>query len=359
MKGRFALHAVLAVALLAGRAQASDHADPISLKRLEAGITGLFAFPDDDRLIVILTVRRELTETPPYSLAPFTYAVHMDLHSKIGFDDAEDLARYGGTIIDSEGISSDVSIEFKLDSNAGIAELSVVGLPETHGMSTFAGARDDPFIFPKFFGTNVIAMVMSIPLAAFPDGQQDWLIWATSHQGTTQIDHVGRSLRTMLPRFDLLNTLPPSQHVATLKERHEDPDLAADIKRTRIMPLFALRPYDFVPDVMIFTHRMPAGFPNGRRLNDDVAAMTCAQGDCLLWELSFADSSQWPRQTTNDKPFLDQMPFLASPWPTATPGPQAILTNRSKLTIAAVVVAIMALFLLPWVLYVRCRRRGA
>src|SRR5438477_398686 len=49
----------------------------------------------------------------------------------------------------------------------------------------YSGVRDDPFIFPMFFGTNVIAMVMSIPLDCFPGGQQDFLFWGTSHHRGT------------------------------------------------------------------------------------------------------------------------------------------------------------------------------
>jgi hypothetical protein len=44
----------------------SDHADPMGLQNLEAGITGLFAFPRDDQLIVVLNVFRGLTDSPPY-----------------------------------------------------------------------------------------------------------------------------------------------------------------------------------------------------------------------------------------------------------------------------------------------------
>jgi hypothetical protein len=65
---------------------------------------------------------------------------------------------------------------------------------------------------------------------------------------------------------------------------------------------------------MIYTNRFPPGFPNGRLLPDDVAALTCATGDCILQELSFVEGG-WPRATVNDKPFLDDWPYLAEPWP--------------------------------------------
>jgi hypothetical protein len=72
---------------------------------------------------------------------------------------------------------------------------------------------------------------------------------------------------------------------------------------------------------MIFTNRFPPGFPNGRRLEDDVNAIVCTTGDCLLQELSFIEAKEpkWPRATVNDKPFLNDWPYLAEPWPDRTP----------------------------------------
>ena len=76
---------------------------------------------------------------------------------------------------------------------------------------------------------------------------------------------------------------------------------------------FQIRKYDLVPDVMIYTNRFPAGFPNGRLLTDDVNAILCTTGDCLLQELSFIEGD-WPRATKNDKDFLPDWPYLAEPW---------------------------------------------
>ena len=53
---------------------------------------------------------------------------------------------------------------------------------------------------------------------------------------------------------------------------------------------FLIRHYDLAPDVMIFTTRFPPGFPNGRQLADDVNAIVCTTGDCLLQELSFIEA---------------------------------------------------------------------
>ena len=79
-------------------------------------------------------------------------------------------------------------------------------------------------------------------------------------------------------------------------------------------PLFKIRPYDLFPDVIIYTKQYPIGFPNGRKLTDDVAAQTCDQGDCVLVEGSYIDGPKWPRATVNDKTFLAEFPYLAEKW---------------------------------------------
>ena len=334
---------------------ASDHSDPIKLKRLESGLTGLFAFPQGDQLVLILGVRRALTQPPPYDLEPYTYSIAMDLHSEVNFDNEQDRARHGGTVVAPEGIRADVVIDVRLNNDATLRQKSFRGVDRSGTIRLWTGVRDDPFIFPRFFGTNIVAIALSIPMSVFPEEQQDWLLWATSSRNGTQIDHVGRSNRTMLPRLDFLNTLPPHRHVEALRRRHEHPGLVQDLGRNLIMPLFALRHYDFAPDVMIFTTRFPAGFPNGRLLTDDVAELTCKQGDCLLWELSLADSEDWPRQTTNDKPFLDEFPYLADPWPEGKPSPMPGLTTRNRILLVLLIVVVVALLVTPWLWLLRCK----
>ena len=324
----------LGLLVVPGASHGSDHADPINLKVLEAGLTDLFAFPDGDQLVVVLATRRALTAAPPYQLEPYEYAIYMDLHSRLTFDNAQHRARYGGTVEAPEGIGPDVTIKIRLNNDATLREKSFVGLGNPDAIRVFTGVRDDPFIFPKFFKRNAIVMVLSIPFAAFPAGQQDWLLWGTSAQvkDGAQIDHVGRSNRTQLGRFDFLNTLPPSKQVAAIRERHRATERVQKFLMecfppvvNAFQPLFTVRSYDHVPDVMIFTRRYPVGFPNGRRLTDDVALLTCEQGECPLIENSFIDSEQWPRATTNDKPFLASFPYLAEPWPAvASPAPASI-----------------------------------
>jgi hypothetical protein len=386
--------------LLLPVATASDHADPINLDRLEGGITDLFVFPVKDgqrkvdgksvtnrnanQLGVVFCVRRSLTSSPPFlGLDEFTYSIFMDFHSTVRLDNELDRKRYGGIVANPEAIDADFATTIQLNNDTSIKELNVGGKEggkwvvrarKTDGkwdvrpkgpFAVYSGVRDDPFIFPMFFGTNVIAMVFTIPLEYFPGAPEDFLIWATSARHGVQIDHVGRSQRTQLPRFDLLNTIHPKDHVAALHKQDQDPGLKDDFLRTRIRPVFNLRPYDFQPDVMIFTRRtgFPVEYPNGRQLEDDVAYLTCMQGDCQLYELSFAvkDPQKYKetggRPNKNDKDFSDTFPYLADPWPDKEPAPTPELTSKNQILVVTLITVILVVFLVPWVLYFRTLRR--
>ncbi len=325
--GRFIPALLLLTALLVSApptARASDHADPTDLTDPNANITGLFIFPKDDQYILIFNVRRSLTDPKPYDLAAYEYVVNFDLSTPVTFNSAEDRARYGGTILVPEQLHPDASITVRLNNDTTLKSIVYQGMKNTGHIRTYTGVRDDPFIFPRFFKVNVISMVMSIPMNAFPDGQRDFILWGITTKNGKISDHVGRSVRTQLPRFGAINTAPPREHVKILmKVKTITDDLYNFLKGNKewwskasadlLQFTFQIRKYDLVPDVMIYTNRFPAGFPNGRLLTDDVNAILCATGDCLLQELSFIEGD-WPRATKNDKDFLPDWPYLAEPW---------------------------------------------
>lgn len=341
---------------------ASDHADPFFIDPEEqaANLTGLFFFPKGDRYILILDARRALTAAPPYTLGPWEFNIHMDMHSEVTFDNAEDKARYGGTIAHPDSISPDVTIKIRLNDDVTVKDKSFQGLKNPENVILYTGVRDDPFIFPRFFNVNIITMALSIPKAAFPENQKNWLLWATSKNIETgkQFDHVGRSNRTQLGRFENLNTLPPNQHVAAIKKKAERVDRLQKFLQACLPPLANLnqlsgeliRHYDYVPDVMVFTTQYEPGFPNGRRLEDDVALLTCNQGDCPLQENAFIDTRQWPRATVNDKPLLPDFPYLAEPWPARpqTPPPSCLPYIIKYLVIPLVLVTTFIVILAVW-----------
>ena len=262
---------------------------------------------------------------------------------------------YGGIIANPGAIAEEALLDFHLNfsadgqnSEASLAPSRVEGIPgemnvviegrrsldgmrdvvpakpwKPGAINVQAGIFDDPFIFPRFFRSNVVGIVTSIPLKLIrrPDGtpaaQGPILLWATTHgPDGKQSDHVGRSLRTQLPRFGYLNGLHPSQHVEEITRVHDKPDLMENILGTFLAPLEAHRHYDSAPDVMIYDLRKPAKFPNGRWFEDDVAKTLADAGETLLLELSYAESRQFPRAETNDKPFRKDFPYLASRWTT-------------------------------------------
>jgi len=317
------LSVCLSLAVLFGRTVlASDHADPQVLREPFANITDLFCFPDGDRLIIVFDIRRSLTAAGPYPLDPYEYVIHMDLHTPLTFNDASEKARYGGSITASENLKDDVTIRIRLNNDTSVKQKTFDGLKNPDQIQVYTDVRDDPFIFPRFFKKNTIAMVLGIPISSFPAGQQDFILWGSALKDSRQIDHVGRSNRTQQGRFDFLNTLPPNQHVAAIMREMASRGKLTDVLKqnaftTQLPSLFLytvnMRKYDLVPDVMVYTTKFPPGFPNGRRLTDDVAGLTCQQGDCVLQEIAFIEGG-WPRATVNDKEFKSAFPYLADPW---------------------------------------------
>jgi hypothetical protein len=359
-----AVLALIVITLLPATVQASDHADPMSLKEPLSNITDLFFFPKGDQMILIFDVRRALTAPKPYQLEPFTYVVHMDLHSKVTYDDPDFKARYGGTVVNPSGISDDVTITFRLNEDTTVKEKTIVGLKNPENIKVWSGVRDDPFIFPRFFKKNTIAMVLSIPMSSFPAGQQDWILWGTSHKGSEMLDHVGRSNRSQLGRFDFLNTLKVQDQVPAILEQMKKRDklykFFNQYKETApiaglIQYVWQIRKYDIAPDVMIYTTRFPPGFPNGRFLPDDVVGQTCQYGDCILQELAYVEG-KFPRQTVNDKPFLDTFPYLAEPWPDSPEKPPA-KSIWPLLIMWLVIILILIVIENVIVVKIFCRRR--
>jgi hypothetical protein len=359
---RAVVWALSAVALLAALftlapslLEASDHADPTDLRDPESNITGLFFFPQGDQMIVVFNIRRALTNPKPYNLEPFEYTVNMDLTTPVSFDDAAELARFGGTVIVPEKIHPDVSIKIHLNDDVTLKDIAFTGLTGTDSIRQFVGVRDDPFVFPRFFKKNVISMVMSIPNTSFPVGKRDFILWGTVFKDGKQVDHVGRSIRTQLPRLGFLNPLPPKDHpAAIMKEKKFWDDIANFLKNKKefwskagadlLQFTFQLRKYDVVPDVMIYSDRFPPTFPNGRQLADDVVAKVCATDDCLLQEISFIEGG-WPRATVNDKPFLAEWPYVAEPWPDAAE-PAASTQSIWPYVIAGVLVLAIVFWIL-------------
>ena len=433
--------AVIVSLLVGGRLNGSDHADPMDLlrtQRQEGAITDLFCFPvyaddspafpfsrtsllplhntladivrkpltDDqiksiDSLVIIMCMRRQLTDSTKLRFEPYTFTIHIDVDRTVLFPSESDLnepaapmnhthsvtqshthhaddaalsvleafARYGGKIEEPHMISEDIKIEFQLTDNAELrAAPKYVGAAAAKWSSDsrvrpMAGVYDDPFIFPAFFGTNVVAFAIRIPLDLFPKGNTDFLLWGSSREGNTPIDHVGRSLRTQNPRFEILNKLHPSKHVKRLLDERDNPSLMRDVAlRLNLASIYAYREWDFVPDVMCFSLRYPVGFPNGRLLTDDVAAILAQHGDTLLYELSFQDpKARWPRSETNDRSddpntpgvFKPKFPYLLSPLPDRPQPPPRSLTNASVVKLFTILIGLISFLVVSHLVFAK------
>lgn len=260
-------------------------------------------------------------------------------------------------------------MEFRLDNEARLqpgfpvySEAASAGWKQSGDIRVASGVFDDPFIFPAFFGTNVVAMAVRVPIELFPPERHNFLIWATSHKGDRQVDHVGRSLRTQNPRFELLNTLHPSRHVEALMAEDKNPGLFRDLAlRINLAQTFAYRKWDFTPDVMCFSTRYPVGYPNGRLLTDDVAALLAQHGDTLLYELSYQhNNGRWPRQQANDKNcgvFEPTFPYLLQPHADKEPPAPLRLSNASIIKLIGIVLILLLLLILENWLVARAYHR--
>lgn len=334
-------------------------------------------FVGEHRLIVSLCVRRALRpeQAGTLDLAPYRFRIHIDVAPPVRFADrgAEagaplaDVHRdrsmqalYGGIITHPEDIVSTRVLEFALSlrpegeptvelastplasgflgPGTNIKALEGTAQPVGDAIEVTAGLFDDPFIFPRFFRTNVVGVVASIPISTLmtpppapdppkPPPAVPIVLWATTHRDGEPVDHVGRSLRTQLPRFGHLNGVRPADHVKAIQRVHDAPSVMEALLGRIVAPLFAHRHYDTVPDVVIYDLRRPARYPNGRWLEDDVAKTLADAGETLLLELSYAESREFERATRNDKPFRtstyseplatnpqEPFPYFAAPW---------------------------------------------
>ncbi len=355
--------------------RASDHADPSLPSEFdpelakEPNITGLFVFPDGDQLVFILTVYKSLNSSPPYNFEDYEFVINMDLHSKINYDDDGVRARYGGHVVHPEGIKPDASITLTLNNQAELVGKNVEGITNPENIRWYSGVRDDPFIFTPFFGVNVVAMAMSIPISSFPEGQQDWISWGISRKkGSSKIlDIVGRGLRTQLPRFGFINTSPPNEHLKKIEKVAHGGMSIEQFIMVYLAPvtnlwdyLLAIRYYDLEPDVCIFSTRYESRYPNGRRLEDDIAGIACDFGDCILVELSIMGdkTKALPRPKVNDKEFSSEFPYLADPWPNKAPTPGRKRLLAPQTVVKLVIGLILLLFLTNIIVLIRCWKRG-
>lgn len=266
-------------------ARASDHADtPLltSIGRHDARISDLFAFTRGDRLVLIVCTNPAIPAGVTEYVWPADLEVRIavDHDSEVSFADETANATYGGTVVVPDGIAEDVT--FDIDVHHGTPRLQVKGIQGSvkKDVRFFAGLRDDPFIRGPLIGKNVAGIVIDLPLAAVLGDSPSLLVWATTRVADVAgpiVELGARSLRSQLPENLTLNTFHPSRHQSDL---------------------------GVVPDVVIYDTSLPAAFPNGRELADDVIDLV---GDPRIL------NTDAPFPSANDVPFLAEFPYLAAP----------------------------------------------
>lgn len=189
-----------------------------------------------------------------------------------------------------------------------------------HGITAFAGRRDDPFFFdlPGFLNIlgpgsligcgsptshpernffahrNVSSIVLELPSDLLTDGSSTIGVWASTNVPDLQIDRMGRPAIATV--FIPNNPIPPDRVVdgkpsAKSAFNHSDPVNDQANWRSEVVDtlttLFSLNdatdpnPGDdaaqiqglanfLLPDILTIDTSSSAGFPNGRALNDDV-----------------------------------------------------------------------------------------
>jgi len=267
--------------------RAADHGDtPLlkSLMRHDTRLAGSFAFVRDGNLVIAVTsdpmILPAVTESKFVFPTDVEFRIAIDNNSKVTFDDPNELAEFGGTIVKPNKIKEDIffTITFNDDNEPKLHS----NRPElVFSAMLFTGLRDDPFIRKPRIGRNIAAIVLELPLATVLNGQPTLLVWATAKapgiNGPFQ-DLAGRALRSMFMENDAMNTLHPRKHFQNL---------------------------GVTPDVIIFNTSLPAAFPNGRELTDDVVDLVGDPG------VLANDGPPFPKK--NDVPFLDVFPYLAPP----------------------------------------------
>ena len=231
-------------------AAASDHADlPLAdgAPRPDLNWTDLHVFtvPGDGRQQLVLAMGVDAA-VPAF---PVSYLFPTDAKFRFLIDNEPEGADLDPNAIRDvvEDITFDVTFHTATDETGALHSVATVTV---HGLRTrelenprwlavFAGARDDPFIRGPRQGRNVAAVVLQLPLKKVLAKGGPLHIWGTTERPPwdgRQIELDGRALNSMWSTE--FNQQHPSRQ--------------------------------FEPSVVTFDTALPARFPNGRALTDDV-----------------------------------------------------------------------------------------
>ena len=375
--------AIVLVALLVQRggppsARAADHLDAPGLTppggSVQTDITDIYAFQspaNPQNMVLAMNVNgvASPSEAPPgldrpfaqqiplvNGSAPVTYNLHVDnngdaitdVNIAVSFgqpkEDGSQKMRVEITGLKSEHGKGKALGKGKLESESTPFGAAPV-IKTQHGITAFAGRRDDPFFFdlsgflnilgpgrsligcgtasshPEhdfFAGRNVSSIVLELPSKLLTDGTSKIGVWGSTNVPGLQIDRMGRPAIATV--FIPNNPLPPdrvSDGKSSLKNtyNHSDPvndqanfrgeiidTLVAGFGRTTA-DANALADF-LLPDILTVDTASSAGFPNGRRLDDDV----------IDTELNLLSNGAIPTDCVpSDNTLLSTFPYLGNP----------------------------------------------
>ena len=313
----------------------SDHFDAANLL---TDITDLYVFPaaSPDRTVLVLNVNPEASSrdvnfdpAASYELKLDTdgdslpdIAFHVLFASSGGESTATVYRATGGAALGTGRVGEAVIRDARIAPN-GDARFA-----RGNGCEFFAGLRSDPFFKDiEGFGNdfqftghdpvaerNVFGIVLEVPNDALGSGRPVRL-WgrtmALVHGRVVQIDQAGR------PGVNGAFNLDEADNEAFCRSSPADQRAAFGDKFVRFLRSLG---YDetaamdlglsFLPDWLVYNPGEPAGYPNGRRLTDDVADLLAA----LLTKGRITSDGVGPHTD-----LLDVFPYLGPPRPDRKP----------------------------------------
>ena len=304
----------LAAALPAGAALAADHLDAPGVEGFGQGdINDLYAFQsptNPDNTVLILTVNPAAGV-----LSPTTFGDNVRYDILI---DADGDALADSSYSTSFFTNADGGQNFNVFSRGESYASGTVGERSTTagGGQVTAGLFEDPFFFDLdgfndgfdftgddfFAGLDVTAIVLEVPSDEL--GADQVGIYAETVVDGQRFDLMGRpGINTILTsdgRKDEFNDVDPADQFEVFGEAFNDTiaSLSSEENADALTPIL-------LPDLLTYDSTNPAGYLNGRRLDDDVIDISLDLLTAGGLTTDFVDS--------NDAVFLDVFPFLAAP----------------------------------------------
>lgn len=343
------------VAIVSG----ADHGDsPLNMANPAADINDVYAFrspENNNNLVVAISLNPRIAPSDNLTRGVFdpqvAYQIHVDRNGDLA-DEATVNIRMTSTPpqLVIEGLGAPITAPITAPNAAPI-------ITNAGGVRVFAGLRDDPFFFDlaafqtfvqnprapvnglraagggnpvdSFAGTNVMAIVIELPVTAVTGGSSassgTIKTWVSTTKGGQRIDRMAiPAINTALipsAQKDAFNADDPindatkyrSTGVTTIRTLRTAVDGLFGTSNSQLGgPLGNLTPEQvgaaLIPDVVTIDFSRSLQFPNGRRLQDDV--IDAALGVVLN---RGGPSGISDGINANDKAFLNSFPFLADP----------------------------------------------